>query len=138
MAEKARFSNSMMKTYWRSQVNDIYHRNVLLNEIILKGNVLILSTQDWNGYWGSVPYSHQENLFSLKKSWNKYIENRFDENYIAEYVESYFNLLSSIVKRIPHLDCIEAIFLAKLIGFENSVFSSSDSDIDLNPENRTT
>lgn len=129
MAEKARFSNSMMKTYWRSQVNDIYHKNVLLNEITLKGNVLTLSTQDWDGCWGSVPYGHQENLFSLKKSWNKYIENRFDENYIAEYVESYFNLLSSIVKRIPHLDCIEEIFLAKLIGFENSVFSSPDSDI---------
>ena len=120
---------SMKKTFWRSQVNEIYHKNLLLNEISLKRNVLTLSTQDWDSYWINVPEIYQNDINTLKQIWGKYIDNRFDKKYVTEYVESYFSLLSSIVNKIPHLDCIEKIFLAKLVGFENSVFTFSGSDI---------
>lgn len=122
------------RAYIKSELREAFYSDKLVRTIAidLLGRINI-DTISWDEFWSEVPVKDpnlNKLLANLKLTRKAYFDSHFDSAKIADYVYSYFVLLSEEIKQItlfPQDKCLR-LQLLKLLSFENFALRWYDID----------
>jgi hypothetical protein len=126
MIKNIEYPQTIVKTFWRSQLYKTFCQLKVLRKIIC-GNTLSLVSENWDDYWKDIPPKYKNSMLVLKKTWEEYLVNNLNYTFALSYNEAYFNVLFSIVNNNSSVDETEKTFLTRLLSFENVLLYSSES-----------
>lgn len=126
--------SGLERAYIKSELREAFYSDKLVRTIAidLLGRINI-DTISWDEFWSEVPVKDpnlNKLLANLKLTRKAYFDSHFDSAKIADYVYSYFVLLSEEIRQFtlfPQDKCL-CLQLLKLLSFENFALRWYDID----------